>query len=437
MRKLYHIIAFTLLIILFGSFLNRDEISKEERLAWFQDAKLGIFIHWGIYSVNGIAESWSFYNEHISHKDYMKQLQGFDAKNYDPEYWAKLIKESGARYTVITSKHHDGVALWNSEVLDLSIPKKTPAARDVLTPFVEAAREQGLKIGLYYSLIDWSYPDYPNFTRNKKRYTDDSVRWAKFVQYNMTQIKEISRFKPDLYWFDGGWEQSAERWKSAEIRKMILENNPRAIINSRLRDNGDYATPEQGLPIEQPENPYWELCMTMNDSWGYQPQDTNYKSTNQIIRIFADVLHNGGNLLLDIGPKADGSIPEEQVQILKELGRWTKKHAEAIYGSRAGIDPHYYYGYSTLSADKKTLFLFINGKPSGSVLVKGLNNKVLKATILGSNKALNFRVVGKMSWSKVPGLLYIDIPDNLLDKDMSVVALHLDGPINLYKREHQ
>jgi alpha-L-fucosidase len=436
MKKYYHLIAFTFLLILFGSFISQDEISKEERLAWFRDAKLGIFIHWGIYSVNGISESWSFFNEHISHKDYLKQLDGFKAEHYDPDYWAKLIKESGARYTVITSKHHDGVALWDSKVSDLSIPKKSAAARDVLTPFVEAVRKQGLKVGLYYSLIDWSYPDYPNFTRTKKRYTDDSLRWAKFVQYNLAQIQEISRYKPDLYWFDGGWEQSAERWEASKIRQMILDKNPKAVINSRLRGYGDYATPEQGLPINPPKNPYWELCMTMNDSWGYQPADTNYKSPNQIINIFADVLHNGGNLLLDIGPKSDGSIPKEQVNILKELGRWTKKHAEAIYGSRAGIDPHYYYGYSTLSADRQTLYLFVNGKPSGPLMVKGLNNKVISAKMVGSNNKLNFRVLGKMSWSKVPGILYIDIPDLLLDKDMSIVALHLDGPINLYGQKN-
>ena len=416
---------------------HAQKISKEERMQWFEDAKLGIFIHWGIYSVNGTSESWAFYNEHISHEDYMKQTHGFTAKNWNPDEWAALIKASGAKYTVITSKHHDGVALWDTKYGHNNIMHNSPAHRDLITPFALAIRKQGLKLGLYYSLIDWSYPDYPNFTRSKKRYKveDDTARFARFTRYNLGQIAELEQFHPDLYWFDGDWEQSAERWKAKEIRQMILESNPHAIINSRLQGYGDYATPEQGVPIHRPKSRYWELCLTMNDSWGYFPTDTNYKSTNQVIRIFVDCLSKGGNLLLDIGPKEDGTIPEEQVAILNGLGRWTNKHAEAIYGTRAGLPADYFNGYSTLSKDSTILYLYLDNRPTGEVLLKGLMNKVQKAYVVGNGTQLKHRVLGKLSWSKAPGLLYINLPEEVQDKDVTVIALELDGPVKLWNIE--
>ena len=433
-----HLFVLLILIVFFlgqlSNVMAQEEIPKSDRLAWFKDAKLGIFIHWGIYSVNGIGESWSFYNGYISYEDYLKQLDGFTAENYDPDYWAKLIKESGARYAVITSKHHDGVALWDTKQSDLNVVDRTPAGRDLIGPFVKALRKEGLKVGLYYSLLDWSYPDYPNFTRKVKRYEDDTVRWNRFVKFNMAQLKEIGKYKPDLYWFDGDWEQSAEKWHAKEIRELVLSENPYAIINSRLQGDGDYATPEQGVPISKPESPYWELCMTMNDSWGYQPNDTNYKTANQIIRIFVDCISKGGNLLLDIGPKPDGTIPEKQVEILKGLGRWTEKHASAIYGTCAGIDCKYFNGYTALSKDKKTLYLYVDNKPNGPLLIKGLKNKINRIWVVGNGTRLTYKIMGKQYWSKVPGLLYIDLPEDVQDKQVTVIAILLDGEIDMYDK---
>ena len=434
--KLNHLLIFHCVILLSIPKTFSQEISKEERLQWFKDAKLGIFIHWGIYAVNGIDESWSFHNGKISHEDYMKQLKGLTASNYNPEEWAKLIKESGATYTVITSKHHDGVALWDSKYSKLDVFDKTPAKRDLLKPFEEAIRNEGLKFGLYYSLIDWSNDNYPNFLRNEKRYENNEKRWQKFVTFNFNQIGEITEnYKPDLVWFDGDWEFNAEQWKAKEIRELLLTKLPTTIINSRLQGYGDYATPEQGLPIVKPESNYWELCLTMNDSWGYQGRDTNYKSVNQIIRILVDCISMGGNLLLDIGPKADGTIPEEQVKILKGLGRWTSKHKEAIYGTLAGIPHGHFYGPTALSENKKTLYLYIDNKPNGTIAIKGLNNSVVKAYVVGSGAELNTKVVGKLSWSKVPGILYIDIPESKLDSDVTVIALQLDGEVSLYRED--
>ncbi len=417
---------------------ENNGISKDERMQWFQDAKLGIFIHWGIYSVNGIDESWSFFNGYITYDDYMKQLNGFSAANYKPAEWAKLIKESGAQYAVLTSKHHDGVALWDSKLGDLNVVDKTPAGKDLIQPFVNDLRDNGLKVGLYYSLLDWSHPDYPNHLRNVKRYENDDKRWQRFVKFNLGQIEEISKkYNPDLVWFDGDWEQSAERWKAKEIRQLLLKNNPNVIINSRLQGYGDYATPEQGLPITEPDSKWWELCMTMNNSWGYQHNDHDYKSHNQIIRIFVDCISMGGNLLLDIGPKPDGTIPEEQVSILKELGRWSNKHKDAIYGTRAGIPKDHFYGPSALSENGEILYLFVPHKPNGPIILKGIKNPINRIWVVGDGTKLSHDLKMKLYWSKVPGIVYIDVPEKVLDKQVTVIAVLLKGPIKLYREDGQ
>ena len=443
LNQRYLIVFEILCVSLLLSFVNHaiygqeKQHQSESKMKWFRDAKLGIFIHWGIYAVNGIDESWSFFNEYLSHEDYLKQVDGFTASNYDPEKWAKLIKDAGAKYAVITTKHHDGFALWDTKYGNLNV-MRSPANRDLIGPFDKALKKQGLKTGLYYSLPDWSYEDYPNITRNKKRYQDDSVRWNRFLDYYQGQLKELNAsYKPDLLWFDGDWEFSAEKWQVKKVRSFLLKENPNIIINSRLGGNGDYATPEQGVPIVRPKDEYWELCMTMNNSWGYQGNDKDYKTPNQIIRIFADCITMGGNLLLDIGPKADGSIPDEQVKILRELGRWTRKHKEAIYGTRAGLPGGHFYGPSTLSQNGEVLYLFITQKPEHPIVIKGLKNQINRIRIVGEGTKLRHKIVGKMYWSEVPGLLYIDVPEEKLDPQVTVVAVQLKGKIDLYREDGQ
>ena len=410
-----------------------DSLNEAKRMQWFHDAKLGIFIHWGIYAVKGIDESWSFFNEYLSHEDYLKQTEGFTASKYDPAEWAHLIKTSGAKYTVITTRHHDGFSLWNSRGSELNAVNSA-ARRDVLTPYIQAAKQQGLRIGLYYSLPDWSFTDYPNETKNIKRYdaNADTQRWQRFLSYYQGQLDELeSAYHPDLWWFDGDWEFSAEKWEAAKVRKRLLSANKDVIINSRLAGHGDYATPEQGLPVNKPVDPYWELCMTMNDSWGYQPNDTNYKTSRQIIQIFANVIGHGGNLLLDIGPKADGTIPAEQSQVLLDMGRWTQKHQEAIYGSQAGLPPGYFYGPSTLSADGQTLYLFLPYHPQGQIELRGVKNQINRIRVVGDGTKLDHQVMMKPYWSTHAGLIYIDVPDYVLDPDMTVIAVQLKGKLEL------
>ena len=479
------------------------------KMQWFADAKLGIFIHWGIYAVEGTSESWSFHSRQTTYPYYMSQLKGFGAEKYDPNAWAALIKESGAQYAVITTQHHDGVALWETKQLTpntpwnlsakeplkmqkpalwnaklpLSVVAQSPAKRDVIAPFASALREQGLKFGAYYSLLDWSHNDYPGFYNDQGRYklAEDPIRWQRFLQFMHGQIGELSaQFHPDLFWFDGDWEHSNEEWNAPKIRQDILAANPNAIMNGRLQGYGDYATPEQNMPITKPTlvgldgkpySPLWELCMTSNDNWGWRPNDTLMKTSNEVIRIFSECLGMGGNLLLDIGPKADGTITWEQTRLLKDLGRWTSKHAEAIYGSKAGMPLGHFYGPSTISKDSTILYLFITqvqgmsrddkyieaeeledainevlgksgedaieidgGSGMGcSVMVKGLKNQIESVQVLGTDFVIKPKVVGKISWSSVPGTVFIDVPFDALDSNVTVLKLKLKGPLSLYQ----
>jgi len=396
---------------------------RDSKMDWFENARLGIFIHWGIYSVNGIPESWSFFNNYISYEDYMKQLNGFDASNYDPESWVKLIKESGAGYAVITSKHHDGVALWDSNMGGINTAKDSKSGKDLLTPFVKALKASGIKTGIYFSLPDWSYSDYDVMTREIKRYSlkSEPERWVRFQNYFTGQLKELSeRYDPDLYWFDGDWEHNAEEWRSAEIQKMLQNKNPNVIINSRLSGFGDYATPEQGVPVVRPTAPYWELCLTMNDSWGYVFHDKNYKTSNQVIRTFIDCVANGGNLLLDIGPKPDGTIPAEQIKILQDLGSWNKKYSEALFGTRAGICGANFQGKSTISVDGKIIYAFVEHVPTGDLEIRNLVHQPKRVRILGSNAFL------KHKYDASIGVTYISINKNQLDPTVSVIALEFE-----------
>ncbi len=409
---------------------------------WFPDAKLGIFIHYGIYAVNGIPESWAFYNGEISYPDYMKQLDGFTASKYDPEAWAELFERSGAQYAVLTTKHHDGVALWDTKVSDLSTVNKTPAARDLITPYVEAMRRHGIKVGFYFSHLDWSHPDYASILPNRdeafaNRFAypeadkQDPARWQSFLKFHRAQLQELcTQFgQVDVLWFDGEWERDAEQWDMKGLSEQLHTWQPNCIFNARLTNYGDYATPEQGIPTAAPEG-NWEFCVTVNDSWGYQGQDHNHKSVRQIIRMFAEVIGMGGNLLLDVGPKEDGTILPEQAERLLGLGNWIRKHEEAVYGTVARLPLGLFYGASTLSKDRKTLYLFCFDRPWDQIAVKGLLNRVASVSVVGSGDTLTHKMVGGLG--DTPGVLWIDVPESVLDENATVIKIELDRPLDVY-----
>jgi len=444
MKRFYKNLAtyFAVLLFVFITAINTNAQSKinqdsiAQKMGWFEDAKLGIFIHYGIYAVNDVSESWSFHNKQVTWPAYMSQLSGFTASKYDPNAWANLFKEAGARYTVITTKHHDGVALWDTKEKHYDVIRNTPAKKDLIDPLVNALRKNNIKVGAYFSLIDWSHPDYPGFLKDSSRYkvADEPARWKRFQGFFQNQLTELStKFNPDLWWFDGDWEHSAEEWESSKVRANLLARNPSTIINGRLQGYGDYETPEQNFPVVRPSFRWWELCMTTNNNWGYRKSDTNWKTPYEIISIFVDAVSNGGNLLLDIGPKEDGTIPDEQVHILKELGAWNKRNGSAIFNTIGGIPQGHFYGPTTLSKDSTTLYLFLHGKTSGPVMVKGLDNKIKSIEVLGNGATLKSKVVGKISWSPVPGLVYIDVPATTLDKYITVLKVTLDKPIKLYR----
>lgn len=418
---------------------------------WFEHAKLGIFIHYGIYAVNGVGESWSFYHGRISYEDYMKQLDGFYADRFDASYWADLFAKSGARYAVLTAKHHDGVALFDTQYSDLNVVKKTPAGRDLIKEYAAAMKDRGIRLGIYYSLLDWSHPDYASVYEGGKVPEDlskvnpftaptdgveDEERWRRFLEFDKNQLKELltNYGKVDLLWFDGDWERSAKQWGLPGFKKYLNDLSPDTLINSRLRGYGDYETPEQGIPIKRPKGP-WEFCTTINESWGYQPKDDHYKTLNQIARMFCDCISMGGNLLLDIGPRQDGTIDPRQESILLGLGEWIKEHEEAVYDTAEGIEPCYYTGGSVISQDRRCLYLFVYDVPKESVCLKGLMNKINKITVLHSGKELAHQICGGASWLGIPGITWIKLTGEDCHKLITVLKVELMGELQMYGGE--
>ncbi|WP_343950006.1 alpha-L-fucosidase [Nonomuraea longicatena] len=395
---------------------------------WFPAAKLGIFIHWGIYAVDGVTESWSFFSGQVSHDDYMKQVPGFTASRFDPRQWSELFADAGARYAVLTAKHHDGYALWPTEQSALR------DERDLVGEYMEAMRERGIRACLYFSHLDWTHPDYASVGTGDNRFAypppgqEDPAAWERFLSFHRAQLRELQeRYSPELFWFDGDWERDAETWRMPELREELLARQPSLVINGRMQGYGDYATPEQGVPIEPPAGP-WELCLTINDSWGFQHRDTNHKSLRQIVRIFAETIGGGGNLLLDVGPREDGTITDEQAERLRGLGAWIRPHAEAIYDTGRGLPPGHFNGASTLSADRRKLYLFVFDRPNEFVVLRGVRNKVLGVRTLDGRELRHERFGGL---HEVPGWEYVYLTDDHLNPLCTVLEVTLDGELEL------
>jgi len=279
--------------------------------SWYPQAKLGIFLHWGIYAVNSTAESWAFYLGDCSWDEYYAQASGFRASAYDPDAWAALFAEAGARYAVLTTKHHDGMALWDTAVAypdgsTFSTVTATPAARDLVTPYAEAMRRAGIKLGLYFSHLDWHHPSYASVRppadafhpgmledrENRWSYPpegeEDYAAWDAFRAFHRAQLIELCAYDPNILWFDGAWERTPEQWHMAEVAELLADRAPHAVLNGRMGGYGDFATQEQALLATPPAGP-WELCVTVNDSWGYKAHDTNFKSIRQLVQLFVEV----------------------------------------------------------------------------------------------------------------------------------------------------
>ena len=422
-------------------FVHADQVPIQ---TWFTSAKLGMFVHYGIYSVRGLNPSWSFFDGELTYDEYMEQKTSFTASRFDADAWATLARAAGATYMVLTAKHHDGVALFDTEQGDLSVVAQTPARRDLVREYVDAAHNAGLRAGLYYSLPDWSHPDYPSVrprtVRDEReadspfayspRGTEDTLAWGRYIGYLRAQLDELQLGYGvvDLFWFDGDWERDEEQWGSAAIRGGLVRNNPEVVINDRLPGAGDYATPEQGLPITAPHGP-WELCVTIGDGWSWKPEHTE-KSARQLIRLFAQVVGKGGNLLVNVAPFEDGTIGSGQVATMLGLGRWVRKHSEAIYESVAGLPEGHFYGPTMLSENRRVLYLVCLDTPIESIEVRGLHGTPLTVSVVGDGNEVQWRKTPGLGI--VPGLLYITVPSTGLDEVATVFRLEFADAVTTY-----
>ena len=351
----------------------------DRRIQWWREAKFGMFIHWGLYSVLGRHE-WAMEMEGIPVREYEKLAQQFKPKPNAARAWAKLAKQAGMRYMVMTSKHHEGFCHFNSALTDYCAPKQA-AGRDTAAEFLEAARAEGLRCGFYYSLMDWHHPD-------GAKCADDEQARRRFVDYIHGHVREIctNYGKLDVLWYDVAWPLDAAGWESQKMNDMVFQLQPDILVNNRNKLAGDFSTPEQRIVAADKD---WEACMTMNDSWGYHKADDDWKSPKTIVRNLATCAQDGGNYLLNIGPLADGSIPPESVKILSDVGKWMEHNSETIYGAeRCGVKRSVYADFTRKG---NTLYVHVYFWPGDTVTVAGLTTKVKSAKLLGSGKPVEFK----------------------------------------------
>src|SRR5689334_16833112 len=312
---------------------------RERRMKWWHEAKFGMFIHWGLYSTLGRHE-WVMENEGIPVSEYEKLAPNFKPIPNAARAWAQLAKRAGMKYMVMTTKHHEGFCNFNTKLTDYCAPKQGPG-RDLVREYVDAARAEGLRVGFYYSLMDWHHPDGALCAKN------EAAR-QRFVAYTHGLIRELmSNYgKIDVLWYDVDWPLTAEQWESEKMNRMVFELQPDIIVNNRNGLPGDFSTPEQHIQAAA-KGRAWEACMTLNDSWGYHKADDGWKTPKTVVNNLATCAHGGGNYLLNIGPKADGSIPQESVDILQTVGKWTHRNGEAIYGTERNNFTRHAYAHFT------------------------------------------------------------------------------------------
>jgi alpha-L-fucosidase len=350
------------------------------RMQWWHAAKFGMFIHFGVYSTIGRHE-WVMEDEAIPVVEYVPHAATFNPVKNSARAWAKLAKAAGMKYMVMTSKHHEGFCNFDSKLTSYCATKQGPG-RDLAREYVEAARAEGLHVGFYYSLMDWHHPD------GAKCATDEEAR-KRFVEYTHGLIREIltNYGKIDVLWYDVAWPLDARGWESERMNKMVFELQPDIIVNNRNKLPGDFSTPEQRI-VAETGGRAWESCMTLNDSWGYQRADDDWKSSRTIIRNLISCARDGGNYLLNIGPKQDGSIPEESVKVLTEVGDWMQTNGHTIYQS--DLCQVRSSNYASFTRIGNTLYMHVHFWPGEYVAVSGLMTKVKSAKLMKTGTALKF-----------------------------------------------
>lgn len=419
------------------SSISETKAEKEKRMSWWTDARFGMFIHWGLYAVP--AGQWkdrTDHNEWILHtgeiplKEYVKFAPQFNPTKFDAEKWVAMAKNAGMKYIVLTSKHHEGFCLWDSEYTDYDIIDATPFNRDILKELADQCRKQGIVFCLYHSIMDWHHPDYtprrpwetgfetePNFNRYKK--------------YLKAQLAElINNYGPfGVLWFDGEWEDTWTHADAVDLYKYLRTLQPDIIINNRIdkgRDGmvgftkdpkfvGDFGTPEQQIPTTGLPGILWETCMTMNGCWGYNKNDNNFKSSEDLIRKLIDTASKGGNFLLNVGPKVDGTFPQQSIDRLEDIGKWMSVNSQSIYGTSASTIPNLSWGRCTVKANK--IYLHVFDWPTDSKLI-------IPQKISGVDSAyLLADPDKKLSVEYANDSTVISVPDKQLDPVATVIVL--------------
>ena len=381
------------------------ETKGPDRLAWFNKAKFGLFIHWGPYAVpagewDGDTSygEWIMLQANIPKTKYEELAHQLNPVKFDAKEWVALAKDAGMNYLVITAKHHDGFVMYDSKLTDYDIVDWTPFKRDPVKELAEESRKAGLNFSVYYSIVDWHHPDFPaKYSQIRKQFPDGfhggprpDADIRKYAEYQMGQVRELLTNYGDIgiLWFDGGGSfRNRDRkalLQGEKLVSMIHTLQPKTLINNRLGFGADYGTPEQNIPASSLGTAF-EVCMTLNKHWGYNKNDHDWKSTKTIIDNLADIASKGGNYLLNVGPTAEGVIPPESVKILREVGQWLKVNGEAIYDTTAGPAGDNVRAGGTVRMTQKPgrLFLTVLEWPKDqTVFMEGMKGGLVKKAYL-------------------------------------------------------
>ena len=426
--------------------LPETKAQHDARMEWFREARFGLFVHWGVYAVpagewNGNTNygEWFLQETKMPVSQYEKYADGFNPTQFDAKAWVKLAKDAGMKYIVITSKHHDGFDMYRSQTGDWGL-KRTPFGRDPLKELASACKDAGLKLCFYHSIMDWHHPDYTprrpwNDVAAAKEAKPDMDEYVKYLK---AQLKELlTNYGPiGILWFDGEWEESWTHERGVDLYNYVRSLQPDIIVNNRVGKGrsgmqgmdkgnrvGDYGTPEQEIPATGfAPGVDWESCMTMNNHWGYNKNDNNWKSTETIVHNLIDCASKGGNYLLNVGPTAQGLIPNPSVERLQQIGAWMKTNGAAIYGTQASPFKKLGWGRATQKRDGKNTKLFLhvwNWPSKGELVVPGLKNQILGARLLSSKKRLNAL--------HEPNSVAISVPRTAPDALSSTVVLEIAG----------
>jgi len=425
-------------------FTQEPAAAREKRMKWFNDARFGLFIHWGVYSVpagewKGKTNygEWFMEETKMPVSQYEQFARQFNPVKFDARAWVRMAKDAGMKYIVITSKHHDGFGMFRSDMTDWCI-KSTPFQRDPLKELASACKQAGITFCFYHSIMDWHHPDWGT----RRAWNDKATGTPdmdSYVVYMKGQLKElITRYGPlGILWFDGEWEKPWTHERGVDLYNYVRSLQPNIIVNNRVGKGrsgmggmdkgqgvGDYGTPEQEIPPTGfGPGVYWESCMTMNNHWGYNKHDQHWKSTQTLIRNLVDCASKGGNYLLNVGPTSEGLIPPASVERLAEIGRWMKVNHEAIYGTKASPFEKLTFGrctQRTRSGGKTRLYLHVFDRPvDGKLVLPGLANKPFKAFLLDGR--------AKLEVATRENQTIITLPAELPDKIATVVVLDIKG----------